>query len=497
MFKAAALNTAKTQNGAISNKNITEPRVNLFYKTVRGVSNETLYELLEDSWDVDPLDTIKLIAYTRDIRGGKGERELFREMLKWLSTKSKENVLGNLDNFVEYSRYDDFCVLMETPLESEIIKFFSERLSKDLNNLKRGELKEVSLLAKWFPSENKKLDKKYKVFSKVAKNMNPSANLQTACKQLRKNLTSLRNHLNIVETLLCKRRYSEIDFNKLPSYAMKKYKKLFEKNENIKEYFEEYKKELVTGESKINASILFPHEIVRGYLDNYKEKDIILEKQWESILLSTNNLDDCIVLSDVSGSMEGTPMEISIAMGILVSSKTTLPDFKDIVLTFETDPSFHSIVGESLHEKVRCLKRAPWGGSTDFLKAMKMILSVAINNNISQSDMPKKLIVVSDMQFNSADSNYYSNHNTVKMLYSNSGYDMPTIVYWNVNGSFNDVPASDSNEKGVALVSGYSKDILKCIMNGEIPTPYTTMRAAIDDTRYSKLTYLGKSSSCE
>lgn len=482
MFKSAALNTANTftANGAISNKNIDDARVDLFYKTCRGLSEEDLHELMDNSWKKDPLDTLKLMAYTRDIRGGKGERDIFKMMLVWLAKQDQGNLLLNLEQFIDYGRYDDVVVLVETKLSDEIIELFRNVLVSDLDKMERGE--SVSLLAKWFPSENKKLDKRYKIYNKLAKKMKKTN------RELRKQyITPLREYICIVETLLCNKDYEKIDFSKLPSYAMKKYNKLFTNNDKIKDLFSKYKESLQRGETKINAGILFPHEIVGKYLGG-SEYDVILEKQWEEVTKNIK-LDNCLVLSDVSGSMSGIPMQVSIALGILVSSNIKNEAFKNLVLTFETQSKFHHITGQTLHDKVKSLENASWGGSTDLVNAMKQIIQVAVNNNIKSEDMPKNLLIISDMQFNQADSNYYTNHVSIKKMFSDLGYQTPNLIYWNVNGSFSDVPSSSASEKGVSLVSGFSKSVLSCIMQGDIPTPYTTMRFAIDNERYSKLKY--------
>lgn len=473
MFKKAVSYITTTRNGAFSYKKTTSNRVNLFYKTCRGIDNKELYELLDESWSEDKLDTLKLIAYTRDIRGGKGEREIFRKMLEWLSKKDPEVLKNNLKQLLEFCRYDDIFVLFNTQLEEFCVDLLVDTIKKD--NVSKDS---VTLLAKWLPSENNSTDKKYKITKKICEKMKITPRIFR-----KKYLTPLRKKIDIIETKLCQKLYSDIDFSKIPSYAMKKYKKLFEKS--IQEEFTLYKSKLSKGETKINSDILFPHEIVKQYMDN-KEVDIIFEEQWKNISQKTNKLKDCLVLSDVSGSMEGTPMYVSIALGILISSNTS-ENFRDLVLTFETNPRFHNIKADTLLKKIQILSKAPWGGSTNFYRAMLKILEVSVQNNIKQEDMPKKLIVISDMQFDMADRSYYSNYQSLVNLYKTKGYDVPGVVFWNVNGCSKDSPVNDQNEQNVSLVSGFSKDILNCILEGNDFSPYSTMRTAIDNPRYSCL----------
>lgn len=485
-FRSSALNITETANGACSYKNTDSSRVNLFYKSCRGVSKEELVLLLEKSWEEDVLDTLKLIAYTRDIRGGKGERNIFREMLVWLASVHPEELKLNIDCFIkEYGRYDDIFVLCKVKeMEDFCINFCVEQFKADLMNIDT-ENKSVSLLAKWFPSENKKLDKEYKIYKRICKK------LCLTPKQFRTNyLVPLRRKIDILETKMCEKKWENIEFSKVCGSAMKIHSrptKAFERN--VPEKFEEYKTKLTSGTTSVNGKTLFPHEIVKEYL-NARHMDVILEKQWEEIIKGTTDSDsntgmkDCLVLSDVSSSMSGTPMIVSIAMGILISSKSS-EKWRDLVLTFESNPHFHNVKGDTLFEKVKCLQKAPWGGSTDFCKALDLILTVGLNKRLSQSEMPKKLIVISDMQFNEADKKYMTNYQYIQKRYQESGYILPTIVFWNVNGQFNDIPVDSSNQQGVSLISGFSASLIKSISNGEIPTPFTTMRAAIDVERYS------------
>ncbi len=482
MFKSLALNLTETENGGLSYKNTSSERVNLFYKACRGISEKDLIDVLEKSWKENSLDTLKIMAYTRDIRGGKGERNIFRTMLKWLALNYPDVLKLNIDYLIgTYGRYDDIFIICETPLQEFCIDFIIHQLKKDLENLKLQ--KSISLLAKWFPSENKKLDKKYKIYKKVCKK------LKVSPKELRiQFLVPLREHLDILENYMCKRRWDNINFNKVPSCAMHIHGRpemAFPRN--APEKFNEYKKGLLSGTSKINAKILFPHDIVRRYLYSSNiEEDVILEAQWNEIVKNCAKLNDCLVLSDVSSSMNGRPMEVSIALGILISSVCS-EKWKNLVLTFESKPRFHHVKGKSLFEKVACLHKAPWGSSTDLCKALMLILSVGINSKLSETDMPKKLIVISDMQFDRADNSYKTNYQNIVELYSKSGYSLPTIVFWNVNGSFSDVPVDSCDLPGVSLISGYSSSLLNCIIDGSIPTLFLTMKQAIDCERYNVL----------
>jgi len=474
-------NETLTENGALSLKSTLNELVDLFYQVLRDTDENKIIDLVSLAWSKDPLLTLKIIAYIRDCRGGKGERKCGRILLKWLAVNHKDILELNFKYFIEeFGRYDDMIDLIETDMKDYIINYISNKLIDDKKLL--DENKDVSLLAKWFPSENK--SKNNGIYMKVVKKM------KLTPKKLRKNyLTPLRNKINIVETKMCKNQWNDINFNKVPSNAMHLYSKSFKKHSN--ELYNEWVNNLSNGKTKLNAEMLFPHQIVEKYYNTSNlEADPLLEAQWKIMLDKCKDypsIENTLVLSDVSGSMDGLPMIISLTLGILISSlaKDTL---KNLILTFESDPRFFEIKGDTLKDKVNCLLSAPWGGSTDFIKAINKILTLGIDNNLSNDQMPKRLIVVSDMQFNDA-SNNNTNFEKVKILYKKYNYEMPHIVFWNVRGSIKDIPVlTDTNN--VSLVSGFSTNILKAILNNDEITPKTTMLNAVNIPRYNILTLI-------
>ncbi len=467
-----------TNNGAISFKSSLNPCVDLFYKITRYSTKNEIYELVNKSWDLNPLITLKIIAYIRDCRGGKGERKCGRILLKWLAMNYPDILKLNFIYFIEkYGRYDDLVILNNTLMEDFILEYIDNQLKKDLNNLKEN--KDVSLLAKWIPSENKK--------SNNGINMKIIKKMKLTPKTLRKiYLSPLRNKINIVETLMCKQKWNDINFNTVPSNAMHIYSKSF--NKQIPEKYTKWENDLLNGKTKVNAEMLFPHQIVKKYYEN-NNKDInnLLEAQWKVMVEKCEfypDIKNTLVLSDVSGSMCGLPMIISYTMGILISSLSN-DILKNKILTFESNPQFYDIKGETLFEKIRSISKAPWGGSTNFIKAVTEILNLGRDNLLTDKEMPKRLIVVSDMQFNQASQN--TNFEQIKKLYKEYDYTFPHIVFWNVADKIFETPV-EYNDESVSIVSGFSIDILKSILsNEELPTPESTMLTAINDNRYNCL----------
>ncbi|EQC33904.1 hypothetical protein SDRG_08584 [Saprolegnia diclina VS20] len=480
----AAQKMTTTDNGALTHATTTSARVDLFAGVLRGTSLNDLEAKLVASYAEDPLHTLKIIAYIRDIRGGKGERLLGRQALAWLATHDTRALLHNLEHYVSvYGRYDDLLALVGTPAETFALSIFAQQLKKDLAALHDG--KPISLCAKWVPSENKKADKKDHVNGKLAKLLN----VRSA--ELRKTyLSPLRKSLTLLESLMCAKEWEKINLNKVPSVAMKNHgkpKHAFERH--LPDAFATWKAGLKTGETKVNAAVLYPHQIVDAYY-NGQPKDELLEAQWavlETATRALGTLTQTLVMSDVSGSMSGTPMQVSIALGIMVSSIVS-DEFHNLVLTFESSPRFHHIDGDSLHAKVKSLRGAPWGGSTDFAAAFRAVIHLGVSKQIPRERMPKKLIVVSDMQFDRADRNFETNYAVLAKEFAAANYDVPHLVFWNVNGNAMDFAAL-ATQASVSLISGFSPNVLKAVLAGEdAPTPFQTMLTALLDVRYDLIT---------
>jgi hypothetical protein len=496
-----------TWNGAVSHLTSGAARVDFFYGAMRGVDKARFVELLDKSFAEDALHTLKLIAYVRDCRGGKGERELGRWALERLAEKYPRELLQNLTFFVgDFGRFDDVVALMNSPVEKSALDLLAKQLEADLAVLKQDEgeastkveeedeqtetkkhkarMQSISLCAKWVPSEKKALDKKLQMNKKLSKHMG----LKPA--QLRKlYLSPLRERLRILERFMCAKDWDAINFNAVPSVAMHihgKPKHAFERH--LGEKFSEWKDKLVKGETKVNAKTLFPHQVVAECMGR-SQVDELLEAQWKVLMeeaVQTGDLRKTLVLSDVSGSMSGRPMQVSIALGLMISSLAQ-DEYKDLVLTFETEPRFHHVEGDSLHARVRNLLRAPWGGTTDFAKAFRAVLKVAVDAKLEKDQMLERLIVVSDMQFNSADSNFETNYQVLKRDFEAAGYDVPHLVFWNVNGATRDVPTYSGQAK-VSLVSGFSTAILKSVLTGTQITPLQTVLNVVTDERYDSIT---------
>jgi hypothetical protein len=483
-------NMTFTEKGALTYISSLDALVDLFYKGQRGIHESLALELFEKAYVESPLLTAKMIAYIRDVRGGKGERKLGRFLLNELSKKNKEMFEKNLIHYLAtYGRWDD-GVDFETEGKKEYVKRVVEQLKQDLADLEEGK-NSISLCAKWIPSEGKSVDKKTGIYGMIAKMMGMKKDLFR-----KKCLAPLRKHLDIVETHLVKKEYDEINYQKVPSRCMfihgkemnkKKLPNAFYRNDG--ERFKGYVSSLAKGEAKVNAKDLYPHEIIATYHSGsslqHCDVNELTEAQWkvmEEKMKGVGKLGKTLVLSDVSGSMSGLPMSISIALGILISGSIDHAAFKNFIVTFHETPTFYKVMGNTLKEKVESVSSAPWGGTTDFFKVFRIILDRATEYKLTEKEMPERIVVISDMQFDMA-SRGHTNFQAIDQLYKKHGYKRPQIVFWNVNGRVNEVPVK-ANVADTALVSGYSPDIMKAVLAGENLTPKDIMLKALSDSRY-------------
>lgn len=515
-FAKAMTASALTWNGALS-YSTPDPsgkhsgRVSLFFKGVRGLNTPRLYEYLRESLQESIIDTFVLVFHLRDCRGGKGERELGRRALVWLMINRPVEFRKVLPLLSVYGRWDDLLQLFpgvlnltnldtvnqefvsKVPshdylrnlqvLQQEAVQLVANQLEKDLKCMHEG--KPVSLCAKWTPTEGDSLDKKHKVYITLAKA------LKCKSKDLRKTYnTPLREYLNVVERFMCSGDWGEIDFNKVPSQAMRKLKKAFEKHDQAR--FLEWREALQKPDYgvKVNAKQLHPHELVKEVRQKGGSCDAVCEAQWKVLIEETKKLGtlkDSVVVVDTSYSMTDNnclPLDVSVAMGLLISDVVQGP-FHGHCITFNTEPKFAQIPDSDLATRWRVVKNMEWGGSTDIQATFKLILNRGVECKLTDDDMPKRLFIISDMQFNQADKggNGVTNIEAVNAQYKKAGFTRPQIVFWNVNGSSTDFPVT-MDESGTMMISGFSPSILKAVINGNDFSTEAILRRAIDDIRY-------------
>ena len=345
-------------------------------------------------------------------------------------------------------------------IQQSIIELYSNQLRKDKELMEDG--KPISICAKWMPSEGDSKDKKYKLVDTLSFNMDVSP------REYRKEyITPLRTYLNIVEKFMCSRRWDEIEYSKVPSCAIKKLKKAFEKHSP--EQFKAWKESLSKGEVKVNAKQLFPHELVKEMRTTGK-CDEVCKAQWkvlEEEVRKLGTLSKALVVVDTSGSMTSNnnlPLDIATGMGLLVSNVVE-GEFHGNVITFHSNPKFVQLTHPDIFTRYQKMLGMEWGGSTNIQATFDMILEKGRKANLKPEDMPETIFIISDMQFNSCTTGVSkTNFQVIEEKYRKYDYKRPRIVFWNVNGSSTDFPVTvDDND--TCLVSGASPSILKSIIN--------------------------------
>lgn len=453
-----AVNFTETENGAVALKSTKSGLLDAFGKLGAMRTNEEV-EIIKTfnlAFAEDKELAMKLLFYIRDIRGGQGERRVFRVIMNYLAKNKPEVVVKNLDNFAFYGRYDDLLCLLDTPVERYVLGLIKDTLETDVKSVDNGRV--PSLMAKWLPSANGTKNTR-QVALKIVSCLNMSE------RTYRKTLSKLRRALDLVEIKIAENRYEDIDFSKLPSKAQMVYRELFMRK--AQERYLAYLKELMTGKAKVNAGTLIPVDIVSKIMDKNPSlaERYLYEAMWQNLpnyFEGRNETGLCVV--DVSSSMYGTPMAVAVSLGLYCADKCNGP-FKNRFITFSRNPELVKVRGEDIVDKVCNAQHAYWGMNTDFNKVLEIILDTAIKNHCLQEEIPNKLYVISDMQFDEAEGSNTLHRDWAKK-FTEHGYEMPAIVYWNVRTSNCGMFQEDKNGNNVALVSGYSPVLFKNVIDG-------------------------------
>jgi hypothetical protein len=458
-----------TENGMATNSTSLNACVDLFFNigAMRGQDKQRLIATFSKAFNEDPKRAMKLLFWARDVRGGAGERQVFKDILVYLAENHDLVLKPNLHLISEYGRWDDLLVLTGKYLEKEAFTLISDAL-----------IAENNLCAKWMPRKGPIAEKLRKFTG-----MSP--------KQYRKSLVGLTN---VVETKMCAKDWNSIDFGKLPSVASARYQKAFGKN--AYESYSAYIASLVKGEAKINAGAVYPYDIITSL---ERGNATVANEQWKALPNYLEGANDMILpVVDVSGSMSTpaggsktvTCMNVAISLGLYISERNEGP-FKDAFITFSSKPQLQVLSG-SLNDRYTQMSDSDWGMSTDLEATFKLILDQATKHKLSQDKMPNKILILSDMEFNTATSKRYgiesgwnpTAQQMIETMYSDAGYKVPQIVYWNIQSRNGGVPVS-FDAKGTALISGFSPAIMTSLLGGDIESPQQIMDKTILSERYA------------
>lgn len=497
LLTAMRTNDSLTENGCVTNSTSLNFCVDLFFEigAMRGKEKSRLLDSFAKAFGEDALTAMKLLFWARDIRGGAGERQIFRDIVAHLAA-TRPNVLAkNLHLIPEFGRWDDLLVLIGTDLEKDALNLikkaikdkesaqlrFNSSLDAETINDLLSKIMVGGTCAKWMPRPNVN-DKVKKHYASVLRKF-----LGLTPKEYRK---LLAENSNTVETMMCLNRWSEIDYSKLPSKAISGYMKAFNKRD--KERFSAFIASVEKGETKINAGAVYPYDIIKNVRNGSASG---ADVQWNALpnYLEGSN-ERFIPIVDTSGSMFWESAKVSEglyaghigqSLGLYIAERNVGP-FKDAFITFNSSPEL-VVVSGSLSERLYQVDRLRVGGSTNLLGVYKLILHKAVEFNVPQSEMPTMVIIFSDMEF---DGGGYgeSAQASVERLFTEAGYAVPKVIYWNLAARNDKNKPVHFDKSNTALVSGFSPSLLGSLLGGKDITPYSMMMNVIDSPRYSVVT---------
>lgn len=445
-------NKTTTENGAKAYKSTKNAVLDLF-SSWGGMRGKDILPLLRNAIDDDLNLTLRCLLWGRDIRGGAGERDLFRNSLSHLAMCGFPTISRLLPKIPEIGRWDDLFVLFNTKYWQEVVNLIQQAL-------KEGN----GLCAKWMP-------RKGPIAESLRKYM------EMTPKQYRKTLVNLTR---VVETPMCANKWDTINYEQVPSKAHQIYKQAFKRHSLDK--YTNYLTQLTKGEKKVNASAVYPYEIIQQISEPQ-----LMEAQWKAQPNYVPDNMSFLPVVDVSGSM-GIPvgntsaMQIAISLGLYLSERNQSV-FKDMFVTFSNNPQFQYLKG-NLRDRIYQLRHANWGRNTNIQAVFDKLLELAVKNNVHQKELPTHILIVSDMQFDyCAKSN--NNQKEIARKFARYGYKCPILVFWNVADKGNK-PVTEQRE-GTILVSGFSPSVMKTLLKADVEsiTPVAQMMETLMQERYN------------
>lgn len=479
---------ARTENGMLGYRRTSHALLDMNYHlaSYRTSMKSRIADEVRAAYKEDAELALKFLFYARDILQGAGERDFFREAIRTLALD--RHFPAHLVKLIpEYGRWDDVFVLRGTPLENEMLKVVHDQLIEDMENFLNK--KSFSLLAKWLPSVNTSNKDICKLGYWFADKFGLTP------RQYRKALVAMRARLAVVEPQMCANKWDGIKYENVPSRANALYKDAFLRHDYERRVA--FLGDVVKGEKKINAATLYPYDIVHKYTEgswrSVNPTDIALEELWKK-LPSYAAPANTLVVADGSGSMSSciggtrvTALDVANSLAIYFAERAT-GAYANKYITFSEHPQFVEFRAKStLRDKIVEALRHNEIASTNIEAVFELILRTARANRVAQKDLPSNIIIVSDMEFNSATINKGdAMFDAMARKFNNYGYKLPKLVFWNVNSRTGVVPMQE-NESGVVLVSGFSPAIVKMVLNGEVD-PYAALVKTLKSERYAAIT---------
>lgn len=464
-------NYGYTENGAVKHITTKNDILDMFALcgSYRNRSDADCIHMFKKAFAQDESLALKCLFYIADCRGGQGERRFFRVCFHWLCNEHPEAARRNLKLIPTYRRWDDVLYACDnTPVMKDALDFIKEQLILDMD------CKTPSLLAKWLPSENASAAETKRMGNIVREHLGMTH------KQYRKTLTYLRQLINIVETLMSHNMWDKIEFDKIPSKAGLIYKNAFARRDIIAKKYEEFAKDKTT---KVNAAVLNPVDIAHKAFsaNHYGLEDpqrIMLQKYWDNLPnYYGDKTENAIAVVDVSGSMWGTPLEAAVSLGAYIAERNK-GMFYNKFITFSGNPSLVNFTGVDIVDKLNRCKNAEWGYNTNVQKVFDLLLNTAIKNKIAPEDMPERVYIFSDMEFDAGCGfgGYWHRGGDLSgtdkdTLFENMarkwrsyGYEMPPLIFWNLDARTENIPALGGR---YSYISGFSPVMIETVLSGK------------------------------
>lgn len=443
--------------------------------------------LFSRAFKEDPDIAVKLLFYTRDIRGGYGEKDTFKTMLRHLTTINKQSVEKNIWAILEFGCAKDLYSLIGTSCEDAMWTFMQAQFNLDYARMQAGE--SISLLAKWIATPDSKAEKTKALGKLTAKKIGYS---YKDMREYKKKLRELRKYLDLPEAKMCAGKWNEIEYSRCASRFLFLNRKAFARHDA--ERWEVFNKKVDNGEEKMNMGAVTPCDIISQVRHNYT-KD--LETMWKSLPDVCKG--NAMVMCDTSGSMTCSyntrtkiqPIDVAFGLSLYFAQRNK-GDLKDMMMNFSSEPQFIELNAATLKDNYNIAMRSPVNyNSTNLEAAFDLLLNTCIKGNVTKEEMPDAIVIVSDMQINCVHGvdrdNNMTFYDVMKQRYNKAGYELPQVVFWNVNASNPTFHAARST-RGVSMVSGFSPNVFKQVMDNIGTTPYELMMAVVNSERYQEVT---------
>ena len=465
LFTAMQTGMSYTENGALTNSSTLSKNLDLFSR-IGASRGKDIEDLFTRAWNEDRNLATAILLWAGDVRGGAGERKQFKDLIRLVVGYSRYEVDANdlFQRIVELGRFDNLFTFVGTELEAQALEFYAERLRE-----KNG------LAAKWAPREKS-------AKSTFAYKLRKALGLTS--RQYRKMLVELSD---TVEQKMCAGEFEAINYSHVPSVAAARYQKAFLRKDETR--YRSYLDALTKGEAKINAGAVYPYDVIQSVKYGV---NTAADAQWKALPDYCEGSDErLIAVVDTSGSMgvqvsgSVTAMDVAISLGMYVAERME-GVFKDKFITFSERPVLQEIKGDTLTQRYKAMSRADWSMSTNLKSVFELILNAAVKHNVPQEQMPTKVLIVSDMEFNHAvDSRGRSDtlFKVIDQMYADAGYTRPALVFWNVNSRGSNYPVQQG-DTNTALVSGFSPAIMRSVLSAKTVTPEQVMLDTVWKERY-------------